>query len=95
MANICIHASPYRAKPTAIVIPSPPALKELVKRHGLDTHCKVSALTRHPLVVHDALMQLQRIAQEAGLASIEVVEAIVLVDDAEWTPQNVSAIIQN
>ncbi|KXH43236.1 long-chain-fatty-acid-CoA ligase [Colletotrichum nymphaeae SA-01] len=95
VANICIHASPYRAKPTAIVIPSPPALKELVKRHGLDTHCKVSALTRHPLVVHDALMQLQRIAQEAGLASIEVVEAIVLVDDAEWTPQNVSAIIQN
>ncbi|KAK1723045.1 long-chain-fatty-acid-CoA ligase-like protein [Colletotrichum acutatum] len=88
VANICIHASPDRAKPTAIVIPSPPALKELVKRHGLDFRCKTSALTRHPLVVHGALMQLQQIAQEAGLTSIEVVEAVVLVDDAEWTPQN-------
>ncbi|KAK1465116.1 long-chain-fatty-acid-CoA ligase [Colletotrichum melonis] len=95
VANICIHASPHRAKPTAIVVPSPPALKDLAKRHGLDTPCETSALIRHPFVVHGALLQLQQIAQEAGLASIEVVEAVVLVDDAEWTPQNVSAIIQN
>ncbi|KAK1702959.1 hypothetical protein BDP67DRAFT_610081 [Colletotrichum lupini] len=88
VANICIHASPHRAKPTAIVVPSPPALKDLAKRHGLDTPCETSALIRHPFVVHGALLQLQQIAQEAGLASIEVVEAVVLVDDSEWTPQN-------
>ncbi|KAK1637104.1 long-chain-fatty-acid-CoA ligase-like protein [Colletotrichum phormii] len=88
VANICIHASPNRAKPLAIVIPSPPALKELATRHGLDPSAELSVLTQYSGVVRDTLQQLQQIAKEAGLASIEVVESVVLVDDQEWTPQN-------
>ncbi|KAF6786561.1 long-chain-fatty-acid-CoA ligase [Colletotrichum sojae] len=88
VANICIHASPQRPKPIAIVIPSPPALRQLAQRHGLDTDAEVSKLSQHPNIISDALQQLQEVATAAGLVSIEKVEAVVLVEDPEWSPQN-------
>ncbi|RYP46673.1 hypothetical protein DL769_011373 [Monosporascus sp. CRB-8-3] len=91
MANICIHISPQWAKPIAIVISSPPDLKQLATQHGPDSKAEISALTQQPDVVSDALQQLQQAAKEAGPNSIEVVEAVALVDDPEWSPQNASA----
>ncbi|KAF6815010.1 long-chain-fatty-acid-CoA ligase [Colletotrichum plurivorum] len=90
VANICIHASPQRYKPIAIVIPSPPVLSQLAQKHGLDAKLEILQLIQHPKVISDALQQLQEVATAAGLVSIEKVEAVVLVEDPEWSPQNVS-----
>ncbi|PNY20704.1 Long-chain-fatty-acid-CoA ligase 1 [Tolypocladium capitatum] len=78
VANICIHASPHRARPIAIVIPSPPALEQLAIQHGLDPKSKTSLFTQRPGIVSDALQQLKQVAKSANLSSIEVVEGVGL-----------------
>lgn len=90
VANICIYASPARSRPLAIVIPSPLAVGQLAARRGLDPTAKASELMRQPDVVEEALAQLRQVGKQAGLVSIELVEAVVLVGDLEWSPQNVS-----
>jgi long-chain acyl-CoA synthetase len=86
VANICVYAAQDKNKPIAIVVPAEPALKQLASENGisgdgLETLChdkKVNSLV---------LKAMQDAGRKGGLAGIEIIEGVVLVDE-EWTPAN-------
>jgi long-chain acyl-CoA synthetase len=88
VSNICVFAAEDRARPIAIVIPVPQTLEELAKRNGLPGH-ETAQLLRNPVLKEVVLRKLQVTGKQAGLASVELVEGVVLTNQ-EWTAQNAS-----
>jgi long-chain acyl-CoA synthetase len=86
VGNICVYASDLKTKPIAIIVPLEPALAKLaaannIPGHGLENWVhekKINGLV---------LKELQATGRSGGLAGIEIVEAVVLVDE-EWNPMN-------
>jgi long-chain acyl-CoA synthetase len=86
VSNICIFASPTRSKPIAIVIPDRKLLQRLALANNI-------AARPHEQLIHVVdirelvLKELQSVGKKAGLASFEIIEGVVLVDE-EWSSQN-------
>ncbi|KAI9889858.1 MAG: long-chain fatty acid-CoA ligase [Vezdaea aestivalis] len=86
VANICVHADPQKAKPVAIIVPAEPALKALAKSHGIAGD-SVEELVQNKKLQEIVLKELQKQGRSGGLASIEIIDGVVMADE-EWTPQN-------
>jgi long-chain acyl-CoA synthetase len=86
--NICVFAAEDKARPIAIVIPVPQALDKLAKENGVPDG-GIRLLLRNPLLKELVLRKLQMAGKKAGLASVELIEGIVLINQ-DWTSQNVS-----
>lgn len=76
-------------RPIAIVVPAEPALKKLADSIGVEGH-GMGDLVHDAKVQAQVLREMQAVGKAAGLASVEIIQGVVLADD-EWTPQNVSA----
>ena len=90
VGNICVHASPDKTKPIAIIVPVEPALKKLAEQNGIPG----STLEE---LVHDkkmkgvVLKELQNAGRAGRLSGFEIIDGVVLADE-EWTPANVSCL---
>ena len=88
VARLCVYAAQDKSKPVALVVPVEAALQKLATANGL----KAGSIEE---MVHDkklndvVLKEIQKQGKEGGLAGIEIIEGVVLVDE-EWTAENVS-----
>lgn len=73
-------------------MPAEPALKKLAEAIGVQGH-GIGDLVHHEQIQQEVLKQLQAIGKKSGLASIEIIVGVVLSDE-EWTPQNVSRVVE-
>ena len=89
VSNICVYASPDRTKPVAIVVPAEPALREIARENGIDGS-ELEDLTQDMKVQTIALHSMQQVGRKSGLASIEILDGVVLVNEL-WTPENVNS----
>ncbi|EXJ83095.1 long-chain acyl-CoA synthetase [Capronia coronata CBS 617.96] len=86
VGNICVFAAEDKARPIAIIVPVEAQLKKIAAANGI----KGDHLEE---IVHDkklnsiVLKEIQKAGREVGLAGIEIIDGVVLVDE-EWTPQN-------
>ena len=87
-ANICVHASPDKNKPIAIIVPAEPALKKLASENGISGH-GLEDLVHDKKLNSIVLKEMQAAGKDGGLAGIEIIDGVVMADE-EWTPQNVS-----
>lgn len=83
-----MYASITETKPIAVILPVEAALKQLAATLGVEGH-GIEDLTHNGKIVDEIYKQLIAVGKKAGLANIELLQAIVLGDE-EWTPQNVS-----
>ena len=89
MDNICVYASPAKAKPIAIVMPEEKALrKEIEKTNIVDRDTVLNELTKNKAVVGLVMDDLLKVGKKAGLQGIELVSGVVL-SDVKWTPESV------
>lgn len=86
--NICVYAAEDQPKPIAIIVPAEPALKKLAEDHGIQGH-GLEDLAHNKKLQAIVAKELQSVGRKAGLSGIEMIEGVVM-DDEEWTPQNVS-----
>ncbi|KAI9795075.1 MAG: long-chain fatty acid-CoA ligase [Peltula sp. TS41687] len=86
VGNICVYAAEDKAKPVAIIVPAEPALKKLAADNGIEGH-GLEDLTHHSKLQQIVTTELQTVGRKGGLASVEIVEGVVM-DEEEWTPQN-------
>ncbi|PGH23591.1 hypothetical protein AJ80_02371 [Polytolypa hystricis UAMH7299] len=86
ISQICIYASPSRAKPVAIVVPAESALKKLARDNGVECDT-LEELVHNDQLNRAILRDIQAVARKNSLANIEIPQAVVLVDEP-WTPQN-------
>ncbi|KAK9460141.1 eukaryotic long-chain fatty acid CoA synthetase (LC-FACS) [Lipomyces oligophaga] len=86
VANICVYADPDHVKPIAIVVPAEPALIKLAKEKGI-TGKEFGHLVHDSVVERAVLASLLDSGRKGGLAGIELICGVVLVDE-EWTAQN-------
>ena len=91
VANICVHASPDKSKPIAIIVPAEPALKKLASENGIKGH-GLEDLVHDKKLNGIVLKEMQAAGKEGGLTGIEMIDGVVMADE-EWTPQNVSFLI--
>ena len=70
------------------MVPAEPALKSVAQSHGIEGN-SLEELTSDDKLNAIVLKELQAQGKKGGLAGIEIIEGVVLVDE-EWTPQNVS-----
>ena len=89
VSNICVYASPDRTKPVAIVVPAEPVLREIARENRIDGG-ELEDLTQDMKVQTIALNSMQQVGRKNGLASIEMLDGVVLVNEL-WTPENVSS----
>jgi hypothetical protein len=88
VSNVCIYADSARVKPIAIIIPIEAVLNHLLQ----------SSTGRNTGVSHTAeaqrlvLGQLQQLARDYDLSSLEIVEAVVISPLKEWDVANVSIV---
>ncbi len=82
-----MYAAEDKAKPIAIIVPAEPALKKLAAEHVIKGN-SVEELVRNEKLQRIVARELQDIGRRAGLSGIEIIEGVVM-DDEEWTPQNV------
>jgi len=91
VANICVYAAEDRQKPVAIVVPAKAPFMNLAKDNGIQLDYfedLINSAGMHSI----ALKELQLVGRKAQLSSFEIIEGIAL-DGEEWTPQNVSKIL--
>lgn len=90
MDNVCVYASPSKAKPIAIVMSDEKTLrKEIEKKDIVDPDTVLNELTKNKAVVGLVLDDMLAAGKKAGLQGIELVAGIVLSDE-KWTPENVN-----
>jgi long-chain acyl-CoA synthetase len=77
--------------PIAVIVPAEQALKKLAGTLGVKYY-GIGDLVHEERIKREALKQLQAVGRRAGLIGIEIIAAVVLVDE-EWTPQNVCCLI--
>ena len=87
MNNICVYAAEDKAKPIAMIVPVEAALKKLAAEHGIKGH-GIEDLAHNKKLQGIVLKELQSVGRKGGLSSIEMISGVVM-DDEEWTPQNV------
>jgi long-chain acyl-CoA synthetase len=90
VSNICVHADSTRAKPFAIILPVEKELNRLLS--GNKGNGSLLSFTDTAVAQQLVLEQLQQQARNYDLASMEIVEVVVLSDLNEWNPMNVSTI---
>jgi len=88
VSNILIFAADDKAKPIAIVIPTPDKYLELAEKNG------VKGIAFEKLIGDRRLngwflKELQNTGRKAGLANFEIIEGVV-VTDSVWSSENVS-----
>jgi long-chain acyl-CoA synthetase len=86
VGNICIYASSLKTKPIAIIVPLEPALRKLAAANNIPGH-GLENWVHEKRINELVLRELQSTGRSGGLAGIEIVEAVVLVDE-EWNPMN-------
>ncbi|PGH13502.1 hypothetical protein AJ79_03632 [Helicocarpus griseus UAMH5409] len=86
VANICVYAAPEKAKPIALVVPAEPALKNLAAENGIKGR-GFEELVHNKKLQKIVLQNMQAVGRKAGLAGLEIIDGVVLVDEP-WTPQN-------
>ncbi|KAK2787583.1 long-chain fatty acid-CoA ligase [Emmonsiellopsis sp. PD_33] len=86
VANICVYAAADRAKPMALVVPAEPALEKLARENGIKGQ-GLEGLAHDKRLRRIVLQDMQSVGRKAGLTGLEIIEAVVLVDEP-WTPQN-------
>jgi long-chain acyl-CoA synthetase len=92
VANICVYASTSETYPIAIIVPAEQVLKKLADTLGVKCH-GIGDLVHDERIKQEVLKQLQAVGRRSGLIGIEIIAAVVLVDE-EWTPQNVRCAIK-
>lgn len=92
IGRICCYAQQDKSKPIAIVVPVEAALSKLVSANGLHA-ASLEEMVHDPKINDLVLKEVQKAGKEGGLSGIEIIDGIVLADE-EWTPQNVSSLIQ-
>ncbi|KAI6244743.1 Long-chain-fatty-acid--CoA ligase 2 [Erysiphe necator] len=86
--NVCIHAESNFSRPTAIISPSIPAITSLAAGHGLDSSSQsLTSFLNSGSLKNLVLRELQNVGRKAGLASFEVIDYVVIVEE-EWTPES-------
>ncbi|ODV79597.1 acetyl-CoA synthetase-like protein [Suhomyces tanzawaensis NRRL Y-17324] len=90
--NLCAYADQSKVKPIAIVLPNEQALKSLLIDERIYSKDELSSKELSHLCeekkVADAVQKsLAATGKSQGLKGIEIIQAVVLLDD-EWTPQN-------
>ncbi|RKF80480.1 Acyl-CoA synthetase FUM16 [Golovinomyces cichoracearum] len=86
--NICIDAKSNFSRPSAIISPSAPAIIQLATAQGIRNAHKSQFLFLNSTPVKQLILrELQNVGRKAGLASFEIVDHIVIVEE-EWTPES-------
>lgn len=88
VGNICVYAAQDQNKPIAIVVPAEPALKQLANDNGVSGN-GLEDLCSDKKVNDLVLKEMQAAGKKGGLSGFEIIEGVVLADEA-WTPENVS-----
>jgi long-chain acyl-CoA synthetase len=70
-------------------MPAEPAMKELAAANSISAPNGMKDLLRNDKFNEIVLKEIQAAGRKGGLAAIELVSGVVLVNE-EWTPQNVS-----
>lgn len=86
--NIMVHGESGHPRPIAIVVPNEKNLGDKAAELGIDAHDMHS----HPKMKEVVLRDLVAVAKRAGLSPLETVAALVLLENQEWTPANVSPV---
>jgi len=86
VGNICVYAAQDKAKPIAIIVPVEPALKKLAASHGINNE-SLDAMVEDEKLNAVVLKELQKAGRDGGLAGIELIEGVVIVEE-EWNTQN-------
>ena len=82
--NTCVYASDLKPKLIAIIVPLEPALAKLAAANNIPNH-ELENWVHEKKINELVLKKLQATSRRGGLAGIEIVEAVVLVDE-EWNP---------
>jgi long-chain acyl-CoA synthetase len=86
VAAIMVHGTSDYPKPIAIIVPNEKALADKAAELGVDAH----DMHHNPKVRDFVLKDLAQVGRKGGIAGIEIVAGVVIVDE-EWTPTNVSS----
>ncbi|KAI5292874.1 long-chain fatty acid-CoA ligase [Ascosphaera acerosa] len=86
VGNICVYADGDREKPIALVVPNGSTLEKLAADNGIQTE-SIDELLGNRKLKNIVLREMQAVGRKYGLAGIEIIHSIVLVDE-EWTPEN-------
>ncbi|KAL2369368.1 long-chain acyl-CoA synthetase [Blastomyces gilchristii SLH14081] len=86
VGNICIYAAPDKAKAIALVVPIEQTLKNIAAENGIKKQ-DLGELVHDNKLRDIVLQDMQTIGRKAGLAGLEIIEGLVLVEEP-WTPQN-------
>ncbi|KAK4499097.1 hypothetical protein PRZ48_009609 [Zasmidium cellare] len=86
VGNICVYAAQDQNKPIAIVVPAEPALKQLANDNGVSGN-GLEDLCSDKKVNDLVLKEMQAAGKKGGLSGFEIIEGVVLADEA-WTPEN-------
>jgi long-chain acyl-CoA synthetase len=81
-----VSTRPLKTKPIAIIVPLEPALRKLAAANNIPGH-GLENWVHEKRINELVLRELQSTGRSGGLAGIEIVEAVVLVDE-EWNPMN-------
>ncbi|CRK38333.1 hypothetical protein BN1708_007722, partial [Verticillium longisporum] len=81
VANIMIDTDPDSSRPIAVIAPNEKTLTELAQKLGVDEAHQHSDRKVKDTVLKD----LVTVGKNGGLGGIEIISAVVLVED-EWTP---------
>jgi long-chain acyl-CoA synthetase len=89
VANICVYAAPDKDKPIAIIVPAEPALRKLALAGGVEGSTEFQDLCGNNALKALVLKDLRKVGRQAQLSSIELLGGLIM-DNEEWTAQNVS-----
>lgn len=81
-------ASPEHDKPIAVVVPNEGVLQKLASQNGIEGN-NLEDFVSNKKMISVVLKELQSAGRGGGLASMEIIDGVVLAGE-EWTPQNVS-----
>ncbi|GME73215.1 unnamed protein product [Ambrosiozyma monospora] len=90
VSNICCYADETKVKPIAIVVPNEPVVKKIAVQLGLADsidNAHISDLINDKKLCSYITKDLVKTGKEHGLAGIELILGVVILDD-EWTPEN-------
>lgn len=92
VANLCVIVSQDRAKPIAVVSPTPAGLEAIAAKAGIGKpgiSKQLEAMCQSPQMQTLVLEEMQKHGKKNGLGSPEILEGVVLSSE-EWVPQTVS-----
>jgi long-chain acyl-CoA synthetase len=89
VANICVYAAPDLEKPIAIIVPAEPALRKLAADCSINDSIEFDELCKNSTLNALVLEHLRKVGRQAHFSSNELLGGVIM-DNEEWTPQNVS-----